>query len=197
VCIALRSALSLETESIKGDIMKQALFDATQHARELAVAPFLDQGLYQFFLGTGMGGESPSKQIALFVARTSYLYVLPPAVAQELVQCVLAFVCAMQSILTVLSILYWRRPVLMSGGDGGSGDDDTTPTATDPTAPASTQGEATPDNADNNNNSANSSGGADSQDDSDNKYKNEADSTPGRGGAAAGGATKRRNKKKD
>jgi hypothetical protein len=195
VCIALRSALSLETESIKGDIMKQALFDATQHARELAVAPFLDQGLYQFFLGTGMGGESPSKQIALFVARTSYLYVLPPAVAQELVQCVLAFVCAMQSILTVLSILYWRRPVLMSGGDGGSGDDDSTPAATDPTAPASTEGEVTPDNADNNNNS--SSGGADSQGDSDNKYKNEADNTPGRGGAAAGGAPKRRNKKKD
>lgn len=67
-----------------------------------------------------MGGESPSKLLAKFVARVSYLYVLPPAVALELLRLLCAFVCAMQSILTVCAIYYWRRPITLSASQAGA-----------------------------------------------------------------------------
>jgi hypothetical protein len=112
--MALRSTLHQDNDLIRTEIVESSLFDATQHARDLAVAPFLDQGLHQFFLGTGMGGESPSRLIALFVARTSYLYVLPPQVALQLLQAIMAYTCTMQAVLGVAAVYYWRRPIVVA-----------------------------------------------------------------------------------
>jgi hypothetical protein len=108
ICLAVRRTAGLEVGWINAAALSRSSFDSTAAVVAAANAPYLNQALHSFFMGSGMGGKSPSAMLSTFIARLSYLHALPVKWAVELLRAgILVYLFGYFAVF-VLSFLYWH-----------------------------------------------------------------------------------------